>query len=157
MEFTSKNYKIKKTKFYLQTNSLFFFYNGVNQNSDDGVFIEQSLKNMNFNYHKVFNKTSINTLNDSVFKIVKPTINGVTFFIKPSSKSKQLSKEVLFNNLEPLLFIMLAIKLNTKIYTTTQLKNTNSFKYQKNKLILFQFGVTSLKYFLPNNAKLKSK
>jgi len=143
MEFTSKNYKIIKTKDYIKKNNLFFFFGGVNRNSNDWILVEQGLKSINFNYYKIFNRTAKKTLNNTIYKTIKPAINGITFLIKP--KAKQLSKQVLISSFEPLLFNMLAIKLNNKIYQTTQLKNNYSLSYSDNKILIFQFGIANLK------------
>ena len=82
-------------------------------------------------------------LNNSIYKTIKPAINSITFVIKP--KTKQVSKQILTASFEPLLFNMLAIKLNNKIYQTTQLKNTYSLNYKDNKILVFKFAITNLK------------
>ena len=143
MEFTFKNYKIIKTKNYIKKNNLFFFFGGVNRNSNDWILLEQSLKHVNFNYYKIFNKTTKKTLNNSIYKTIKPAINGITFIIKP--KSKQLLKQILITSFEPLLFNMLAITLNNKMYQTTQLNNNYSLNYKDNKILIFKFVITNLK------------
>jgi hypothetical protein len=148
MKFTTKEYKITKTKSYIQTSNLFFFFNGINRNSNDWIIIEQKLKNINFEYYKIFNKTSKKTLENSIYKNVIPTINSITFLIKLRSNTKELSKQILLNNFEPLLFTLLAVKLNNKIYSTTQLKALPSLNYSENKLLLFQFSITNLKTFV---------
>jgi len=105
--------------------------------------VEQGLKNINFNYYKIFNKTAKKTLTKSIYKTIETTINSVTFLMKP--KIKRLFKQILISNFESLLFDMLAIKINNKIYQTTQLKNNYSLNYNDNKLLIFQFGLTHLK------------
>lgn len=148
MDFTTKEYTIKKTKSYIQSNNLLFFFNGINRSSIDWVIVEQSLKNINFDYYKIFNQTSKKTLNNSVYKNVTPLINGITFFIKTIASTKELSNPVLLNSFEPLLFTLLAVKLNDKIYSHQQLKSIYSLNYKDNKLLFFQFGITNLKIFL---------
>ena len=143
MELNFKNYKIIKATTYIKKNNLFFFFGGANRNSNDWLTIEQNLKNINFNYHKIFNKTSKKILNSSIYKNTKETINGITFLIKP--KNKKLLKQVLITNFEPLLFNMLAIKINNKMYQTTQLKNNYSLNYIHNKQLILQFRITNLK------------
>ena len=143
MEITSKNYKIIKTKNYIKKNNLFLFFSGIHRNSNDWILVEQSLKNINFNYYKIFNRTAKKLLNNSIYKTIKPAINSITFVIKP--KTKQVSKQILTASFEPLLFNMLAIKLNNKIYQTTQLKNTYSLNYKDNKILVFKFAITNLK------------
>ena len=151
MDFTTKEYKIQKTKSYVQSNNLFFFFNGINRSSTDWIIVEQSLKNINFDYYKIFNQTSKKTLDNSIYKNITPTINSIIFLMKPISSSKELAKPVLLNSFEPLLFTLLAVKLNNKIYSHYQLKNTYSLNYKDNKLLLFQFGITNLKVFFANS------
>lgn len=146
MKFTLKSYKTSKTKNYLKANNLFFFFSGVNRNSDDWVKTEQGLKTINFNYYKVFNKTANKTLQSSIYNNIKPVINGITFFIKPAVTLKPLSKEVMLTQFEPLLFMILGVKFNNKIYSVAQLKKINSLDYSQNKLLIYQFGVANLKF-----------
>lgn len=153
MELSKKEYKTIKTRNYIKTNHLFFFFNGVNQKNSDWIINEQKLKNMNFDYYKIFNKTTLNTVDTSIYKNIKTIINGITLFIKPSfnqkslSRHASLSKHVLLNKLDSLLLIILAIKLNNKIYSANQLKNTYSLNYKNSKLIFYQFGSTNLKFY----------
>lgn len=147
MEFSSKDYKTLKTKQYIKTTKLFFFFTGIDRNSNNWILIEQNLTNLKFNYYKIFNKTATQTLQNSIYNSIKPVINGATFLMKPTSNLELLSKQTLINNLEPLLFIMLAIKLNNKIYPTKKLKNLNSLEYYENKLLFYQFGLANLKAY----------
>ena len=144
MKFTSKDYKTIKTKNYLKTNNLFFFFSGINQNSSNWIKTEQGLKTTNFNYYKVFNKTSTKTFKNSIYKNIEPAINSITFFIKPTLNSVLLSKKMLVN-LET--FVFLAVKINNKIYSLEQVKYANSLDYYDNKLLLYQFCVTSVKSY----------
>jgi hypothetical protein len=148
VQFSSKDYKILKTKNYLKENSLFFFFNSIHRNSNDGIIIEQNLKKFNLNYYKIFNKTSKTTINNSIYKNSNELINSMTVFIKPISHSLELKKSNLLGCFEPLMFNMLAIKLNNKIYSTSQLKEINTLNYKDNKLLLFQFSLTNLKLIL---------
>ena len=143
MELNSKDYKITKTKNYMKKNSLFFFFNGITRNSEDWILLEQNLKSIGFNYYKIFNKTTKKSVNNSIFRAIKPVINSITFLIKPTNT--KLSKQVLVNSFEPLFFYMLAMKINNKIYQTAQLKYNYSISYKNNKIFLFQFGVANLK------------
>jgi len=146
MKLNAKEYQRIKTKKYLKKNRLFFFYNGVNRNSNYWRKTEQSLKIMGFNFLKNFNKITNKELKNSIFKNMKEIINGPTFFIKPNSKN-QLLKDVLLSKFCPLLFIVLAIKINSKIYSLTVLKkNPNLINYDNNTLLFYQFNITNLKY-----------
>jgi hypothetical protein len=145
MKLTPKNYKTIKTKNYLKKNNLFFFFNGINQNSNNWIRTKQDLQNLNLNYYKIFNKTSIATFKNSIYKNNDAPINGLTLLIKPTSHNILITKKILFS-LDP--FIFLAFKLNNKIYSLTQIKQINSFSYYNNKLLLYKFGITNIKpYF----------
>ena len=89
MELTLKNYKILKTKNYIKTSDLFFFFNSINQNSTDGTKTEQELKKLNLSYSKIFNKTSKNLLKNSVYRNIEPLVNGLTVFIKFDNKNNK--------------------------------------------------------------------
>ena len=147
MQFSSKDYKILKTKNYLKENNLFFF-NSIHRNSNDGIIMEQNLKKFNLNFYKIFNKTSKTTIKNSIYKNSNELINSMTVFIKPASHSIELKKSNLLNCFESLMFNMLAIKLNNKIYATSQLKEIKTLNYKDNKVLLFQFSVTNLKLIL---------
>jgi hypothetical protein len=147
VKFNSKNYKINKTKDYVKTNNILFFFNGVNRNSNDWIHTEQNFKKLNFKYYKVFNKTTKKVLNDSIYSNVNNTINGTTFFIKPEENIKNLFKNTITKDLKLLLFILLAVKLNNKLYSASQFKKASSLNYRDNKLLIYQFGVVHLKRF----------
>lgn len=147
MKITPKVYKTDKIKNFLKNNHIFFLFNGNNLKAYDWIAAEKALKNMNFEYYKVNNKTTIKTLDKSIYQKVKTTINGVTFFINFVSNKSYLTKQLLIKNFEPFLFSLVAIKINNKVYTSTQIKNTNSLNYKTNKLLTYQFGVTHLKLY----------
>ena len=143
MQINFKNYKIKKTKSYIKKNDMYFFFNGINTNSNNSMLIEQNLKTINFDLYKIFNKTSKKIINQSICKNIKETINSTTFLIKP--KTTKLLKQILIINFKLLLFNILAIKLNQKIYQIIQIKNNYSFIYLSTKKLIFQFKLTNLK------------
>jgi hypothetical protein len=145
MKLSSKDYKILKIKNFIKNNNLFFFFNGINPNSNNWIHTEQELQKIRFNYYKVFNKTSKKILEISIYKVIEPTINGVTYFIKPLDNNKELTKHLLINNLGPLLFTMLIVKFNNKAYTAKQFKNTSTLNYEQTILSFYQYGLTNIK------------
>ena len=72
-------------------------------------------------------------------------MNSLTFLIKP--KTNQLSKQILIANFESILFNLLAIKINNKVYQMIQLKKNYSLEYQNNKKLIFQFKIINLRKF----------
>ena len=147
MKLKLKDYKTLKTKKYLKTNNIYIYVNGINKNSISFIKTKQEFKNINFDYYQIFNKTSIKILENSIYKNNKTIINGVTFLIKPIN-NKLISKKVIFHNIENLMFVFLTIKLNNKIYILNQFKKVSTLNYYKNKLLLYQFGITYLKSYL---------
>lgn len=150
MEFSSKEYTIKKTKNYITKNNLFFFFHGINRKSNDWINVEKELKKMSFSYYKILNKTLKKTIHYSIYTNISPLINSVTFLLKPSN-NKEITKQTLLTSFEPLIFLILAIKLNNKIYSKNQLINNYSFNYKENKLLFFQFNITNIKINLKKN------
>lgn len=145
MKITTKEYTIIKTKNYIKKNRLFFFFNGINRNSNDLVLVEQNLQKINLNCYKVYNKTSKKTLSTSVYFNMSALINGITFLLKPISSKKEISKRKLIVDFDLLNYTLLAFNLNNRIYSKTQLKNVVSLNYKESKLLFFQFSVTNLK------------
>ena len=145
MKITVKEYKTSKIKLYLKKENMLFFFSGINRDSASWMQAEQTLKNINFQYYKLFNTAATNTLKTSIYTNIITLINGPTFFVKPIVDSKPLYKSVLLNNFEPLLFTLLAIKLNNKVYGVNQIKCCNSLEYKENLLLFYQFTLTHLK------------
>jgi len=147
MKLSKKNYKASKIKNYIKTNHIFFLFNGNTLKSHDWISIEQVLKNMNFKYCRLFNKIAIKTLEKSIYQQIKTTINGITFFVRPTLNIKSLKKQVLLKNIEPLLFSFIAIKINNKTYSNKQLKSICLLDYKINKLLTYQYNITYLKFY----------
>ena len=148
MDLTTKKFKIEKTKNLIKHNNLFIFLNGINRNSNDWILIEQELKKINFNYYKIFNKTTKKTLNNSIFLNTSSLINSMTFLLKPLVAEQEINKNILLNKIETLIFALLAIKVNNKIYSKTKLKNLVSLNYKNNKLLLYKFLISNTKVIL---------
>ena len=144
MKLSVKDYKIVKIKEYFKASHLFFFVNGISRNSLDWLLTEQGLKTIGFNYYKVLNRTTVKTLNTSIYTNIKPVINGSTFLVKPKP-NKYFLKQTILNTFNPLFFELLIIKFNNKIYPMSSLKNTYSLEYKETKLLLYQFNLTHLK------------
>lgn len=131
MKLHKKKYQIIKTKKYIKKNKLFFLSNIVAKP-------KQGLNIIEFNSFKIINKIANKKLKNSIFKNIKETINGLTFFIKLIVKTT-LKKNVLLS-------CFLAIKINNKIYPITIFKNINSINYTNNALLFYQYTFTNLSY-----------
>ena len=148
MEFTPKKHKLTKTKKFIKTNNLIFIFNGINQNYQNWVISEQKMKALNINYYKVFNKITRKILKESLYRNIVPSINGITFFIKPNLSQKNLPKSSELSQLDSLLFVLVALKLNNKIYSAKQLNELSTTEYRGNSLLFYQFRSANLKLFL---------
>lgn len=148
MDFTPKKHKLTKIKEFIKTNNLIFIYNGINQNYRNWVISEQKMKTLNINYYKIFNKITLKILNESVYCNIATSIDGITFFIKPNLSNKNIPKDSELAQLNLLLFVLVAWKLNNKIYSVKQLNNLNVTDCKVNSLLFFQFRSANLKFFL---------
>jgi hypothetical protein len=144
MKLNVKDYKVIKTKKYIQTNDFFFFVHGISQNSLDELLIKQGLQTVEFSSYKLLNKITLHTLNSSIFQGTQALIGCSTFIIKPLS-SKHFVKQTLSNTFQSLFFELLVVKLNNQMYSLTSLQNLHSLNYRQAKLLFYQFNLTSLK------------
>ena len=146
MKLTSKDYKILKTKIYLKS-EFFAFYNGIHQNSTEWSKTEQELKKKKIIYYKICNQTTKTLSKQSIYKTTNFLLNGLTFFFKPY----QVFHIKSLNQLS--LFKLLAIKINKNILSFNQIKQSYSFNYYSNALLLYQFKLVNVKIYLRNNSE----
>lgn len=156
MHFESRDYQFLKIKQHLK-NKFLLFSNGANKTSQDWLVVEQTLSNANLKYYKIYNKIASKVLKNSIYKNIGQMIKGTFFFLKLSETSLQLNKQKLFDSLKSVLFTLLSIKLNNKVYSITQIKNIKSLKYKNNMALLYQFFLVNLKYVYGMNHKKISK
>lgn len=142
-----KSYQTKKIKSFIKNNRLLLFANGTNQKAKNWIAIEQGLQKLEIKYYKPYNKLAIKTFNNSIYNNIKGIINGPLFFLTPLNKFITVKKNILLNEtLEPLIFKLLAIKLNTKVYSIPQVKKISSLKYKDSIAVLYQFLLIQLKF-----------
>ena len=144
MQLNLKSYQINKTKQYLKEKSFVFFSIGANQNAQNWIETEQGLNRLKLNYHKTYNNIAIKIARNSIYKNSSNLIASTFFFIEPSEKRLSSKKNVL-SGLNSVLFDVLSIKLNKKIYSVSQLKHMTSFSYKTNMSVMYQFLLTNLK------------
>jgi hypothetical protein len=151
MEFDLKNYRTLRVKKYLKLCNFFLLYHSSKQRSEEWMSIEQDLKKSKLKYYKVFNRTTLSTVQNSVYKNINQIICGIIMFVEPKFKSTQFEENFLEENLEPF-FILLSVKLNNKIHQIPQIKGINSLNYEKNilnlqksleKYIKFSYKITN--------------
>ena len=142
-----KSYQIKKIKSSIKHNRFLLFANGTNQKAQNWIAIEQGLQKLNIKYYKSYNKLVIKTFNNSIYNNIKGIINGLFFFLTPLNTFIIIKKNILLNEtLEPLIFKLLALKLNTKVYSIPQINKISSLKYNDSIIVLYQFLLIQLKF-----------
>lgn len=137
-----KNYQNIKLKNYLKTYSLLIITNGINQNYKNQIFSKQEFKKLKLTYYKIYNKLTRKLFKNSRFKNMTQLIYSPIFFILPKQHNLNIS---VLNYLEKLLFLVMGIKLNKKIYSSVQLKNLKSINYKNEIALLYQFLLINLK------------
>jgi hypothetical protein len=75
----------------------------VVQSTDDGL-LEQELKKIDFNCYKICNKTSKTLLKNSIILNTSSLLKSMTFLPKPLENKKYINKNILFTNIETLIF-----------------------------------------------------
>jgi hypothetical protein len=130
MDFNLKKYRVLKVKKKFKKSELIFFFNSSKIKSNKWITIEKQLKKLKLKYYQIFNNTTFKTIKNSIYTNINQIVSGVILLIKPTHKSTQIELRVIKKFLDSL-FVLLFIKLNNKVYTTTQLKNLNVLSYKK--------------------------
>jgi hypothetical protein len=146
MNYTLKEYQIKKTKKYFKNNSIFFFFNFSKLKPKEWLKIEQQLKQLKLTQYKILNGITTKVFYDSTFKNYSNLITGLITLVKPNFKNIELKLNELTKKLSTL-FALLSLKLNTKIYLATQLLKIKILSYEKNMLQLHKTLEKSTKTF----------
>ena len=144
MQLNFRNYQKIQTKAVLKKNNFLLFTIGANQNSYNWIAFEQNLHKLGLAYTKTYNNVTTKIFQDSVAKKLKNTINSTFFFLKHKNTA-QIIKSNLLNEINTSKFNVIALKLNKKLYTISQLKTIKSFHYKKNISVLSQYLSTALK------------
>jgi hypothetical protein len=144
MKLDGKIYKLIKTKKYFKIHKIFFFVQGVNQNSSDRLSTKQKLCTIKFTSYQLLNQIAIKTLNASIYYKNKFVIKSNTFLVKPHLNYKFL-KHLTLNTFNSLFFELLLIKFNNRVYSPNSLKNIYSFNYFEKNLLFYQFCKAHLK------------
>ena len=131
MDFNLKKYRILKVKKQLKNSELIFFFNSSKIKANQWINKEKQIKTLKLKYYQIFNKTTVKTINKSIY--TNQIFCGIVLFIEPSYKSTKIELKIIKKNLEPL-FILLFMKLNNKIYTVSQIQNLKTFSYKQSVL-----------------------
>lgn len=157
MDFKLKTYQKVKIKQYFKNNQFFFLFHAAKLNSTKWIVIEQNLKKLKLNYYKPLNKIGVKILKSSVFRNVSSNIAGFILFVNVRSKNTILNLPYLVKSLKSS-FILIAIKLNNKIYSRTQIKGLEDLCYKKSAFNFYKVLDKHLKTsYVLTNKKTTSK
>jgi hypothetical protein len=158
MDFNFKTYQIVKLKKYFKDNGLFFLFHSTKSNLTKWTLTEQNLKKLKLNYYKPLNKTTVKTFKSSIYKSFSANITGFILFVNSCYKTTSLNLPSIIKGLKPS-FTLVSLRLNDKVYSTTQLKGLNDLSYNKSVFALYKVLDRQLKmsYLLTTNKKKTSK
>jgi hypothetical protein len=130
MDFNLKNYQIVKLKKYFKNTDFFFLFHSAKLNLTRWTNTEQNLKKLKLSYYKPLNRTTVKTFKSSIYKNFSSSIEGFILLINSNYKKTELELQSVVKNLKPS-FVLIGVKLNNKIYSTSQLKGMKDLSYKK--------------------------
>jgi hypothetical protein len=130
MDFNSKDYQSAKLKNFFKTNSFFFLFHSAKLDLNQWIHTEQNLKKLKLNYSKALNGITLKFFKSSIYANVSSIVCGFIIFINPSFKTTNLKLSSIKKDLKPS-FELISVKLNNKIYSTSQLRGLETFSYKK--------------------------
>ena len=135
MDFNSKDYQNVKLKKKFKTNGFFFWFHSAKLDLNQWIHTEKNLKKLKLNYSKALNGITLRLFKNSIFANLSPIVCSFVLFINSNFKTTELQLSSIKKDLKPS-FELISVKLNNKIYSTSQLKGLNTFSYRKNMLNL---------------------
>ena len=136
MDFNSKNYQSVKLKKFFKSNDFFFWYHSAKLDLNQWIHTEQNLKKLKLNYSKALNGITLKLFKNSIFTNIRPIVCSFILFINSNFKTTEFQLSSIKKDLKPS-FELISVKLNNKIYSTSQLKGLNTFSYRKNVFNLY--------------------
>jgi len=130
MDFNSKDYQNVKLKNFFKTNGFFLWFHSAKLDLNQWTDTEQNLKKLKLNYSKALNGITLKLFKDSIYTNMSPIVCSFVLFINSNYKTTELQLNSMEKNLKPS-FKLISVKLNNKIYSTSQLKGLNDFSYKK--------------------------
>ena len=92
----------------------------------------QYIKSLGYRAHKTIYKATNQILDNSVYSSLIDLINGITFWLKSSTKNLRLTMKDLLKEAETINFKIFTVKLNNKTYTALQLLKSECSLYENN-------------------------
>ena len=131
MKLKLKNFNENKIINFFKNKPLFFIYQNTTTSCVKWTKTEQKFSKFKLNSSKFQNNLTVLFLNKSIFKNLRPIINGSIVLIDLRQENKI---DLSINQIENIdsLFSFLSLKLNNKIYSKSQIKNLSTLNYHKN-------------------------
>ncbi len=137
MDFNSKDYQSVKLKKFFKSNDFFFLFHSAKLNVNQWIQKEQKLKKLKLSYSKVLKGTTLKLFKSSIYRNLSPLICGFVLLINSNFKTTEFKLKPIKKDLKPS-FELISVKLNNKMYSTSQLKGLNSFSYRTNVFNLYK-------------------
>lgn len=137
MDFNSKDYQSVKLKKFFKTNDLFFLFHSAKLDLNEWTQTEQKLKKLKLKYFKALNGTTLKLFKTSIYQNLSPIVCGFVLFINSNFKTTVIELKPVKKDLKPS-FELISVKLNNKVYSTSQLKGLNVLSYRTNIFNLYK-------------------
>ena len=141
MYFKIKTYQTVKLKQYLKNNTIFLSFNAANFNKAQWFLIQQTLKNLELNFYKPLNKTTIKVFKKCILKNFNFSITGLNVYID----FKHVLNLILIKKAFNFSFTLICLKLNNRIYPSSQLNGLVDLSYKKIMFKLYKLFDKKLK------------
>ena len=136
MDFNSKDYQSVKLKNFFKTNGFFFWFHSAKLDLNQWIHTEQNLRKFKLNYSKALNGITLKLFKNSIYTNISPVVCSFVLFINSNFKTTELQLGSIKKDLKPS-FELISVKVNNKVYSTSQLKGLNNFSYRKNVFNLY--------------------
>ena len=136
MDFNSKDYQNIKLKNFFKNNGFFLWFHSAKLNLNQWTHTEQNLKKLKLNYTKALNGIALKSFKKSIYINISPIVCSFVLLINSSFKTTELKLNSIKKDLKPS-FKLIAVKLNNKVYSESQLKGLNDFSYKKSVFNLY--------------------
>ena len=136
MDFNSKDYQSVKLKKFFKINNFFFLFHSAKLDLRQWIQTEQNLKKLKLKYLKALNGSTLKLFKSSIYENLSPIIGGFVLFLSSSFKTTELRLNSVKKELKPS-FELISVKLNNKLYSTSQLKGLTTLSYRKNVFNLY--------------------
>jgi hypothetical protein len=143
VDLTTRDYQIARIKQFLIENKLCFFFQNSTEKAFDWLITEQIVDNEDLQYFKMNTLSAKRALNKSKHKLKDLLITTTTSLLKQKAKFLRFSK-LTFNKIMTV-FVFIAIKTNSSIYSSEQFKSLWVFYYQVTQLNVYNFILSNIK------------